>query len=164
MRSKLFWQYLVLEALLVIAGGAALFWGTKGIFFSALILTAINYFHSIPSSFWFWELLIISFALFGIIINIFFDYKTQHLRVVKVYIGSTASLLTAGVFLTLIPAFALWSFLIGLPLIFTYRQMPRTLYSQILFKFISPKIPLVFLSVKTFCKATISLERVAKFF
>ncbi|MGI6449761.1 MAG: hypothetical protein ACOX3R_05510 [Desulfitobacteriia bacterium] len=132
----MFWEYLVLEALLIVAGGASLFWGTKGVFLAAIILTIINYYHNYLEDFWHWEPIIIFIGLVGIILNYFLDKKTQQLRIIKVSMVSAASLLAAGAILPLIPAFLLWSLIIGLPLLFTYRQIPRALYLQVIFKFI----------------------------
>ena len=126
----------MLEALLMVAGGASLLWGTKGIFLSVLILTTINYYHNYYLDFWYWELIIIIIGLAGIILNSFLNRQTQNLRVLKVSMSSAASLFAAGVIFPLLPAFLLWSFLIGLPLIFNYRQIPPALRLHIIFKFI----------------------------
>lgn len=130
----MFLQYLLLEFILISLAGLS-FWGNKGILISGLILSALNIFHHYPA-FWNWEIIILGFVVSGIIVNFIFNKKTAHLRILKVSAGSVASLVASGLYLPLIPGFIAWTFTIALPILFTYREVPKALYLQIIFKFI----------------------------
>lgn len=132
----MFLQYLLLEFILISVAGLSCFWGNKGILTAGLILSTINIYYKYPSTFWQWEMIILGYLAVGIIGNLIFNRKTDHLRVLKVSAGSVAALFSSGLFLPLIPGFIAWTFTIALPLLFTYRQIPKTLYLQIIFKFI----------------------------
>lgn len=134
----MFLEYLFLEIFLIFVAGLSLFWGKKGMYFSLGIISIINFIANINylDSFWFWEIIILLFAFFGIIMSLIFDKKTNRLRMIKVTIGSMSTFIFFGILLPLLPALTLWSLFIGIPLLFTYRKIPKYLYPQIIFKFI----------------------------
>jgi hypothetical protein len=75
-------------------------------------------------------------SLLGGIVNYLLNKKTDKLRLVKVLTGSAVSLLSWGLFTPLIPGLFIWSILVGLPLVFSYRNIPKAFYLQLIFKFI----------------------------
>ena len=128
-----FLKLLVLQILLLYLAGLSFFIGIKGIWISGLIISVLNYSFN-HASFWHWELIIALFVLVGTAINLLLDRKTKQLRVVKVTTGSIISLLTAPIFFSFVPAFLIWTVLIGIPLGFTYRQISKYVYLQIFFR------------------------------
>lgn len=132
----MFGEYLLLEFFLLSAAGFTLLWNDKGIILSWGVLTAINLLHNYPYEFWYWEIIISLMALTGIALNYLLNKKTHHFRVLKVSTASAVSLLASGLVLPLFPAFLFWSFFLAVPLLFTYRTIPRAVYLQIIFKFI----------------------------
>ncbi len=134
----MFFEYLLLELFLISVAGLSLFWGSKGIYFSLGIISIINFLANANYryGFWFWEIIILLFAFFGLIIYFIFDKRTHQLGIIKVTTGSATTLLIFGVFLPLLPAFTLWSLIIGIPLVFASREISREQYRQLIFKFI----------------------------
>ncbi|NLI93626.1 MAG: hypothetical protein GX434_15970 [Peptococcaceae bacterium] len=132
----MFLKLLLLEFVLLSIAGFSLFGRNKGMILSTILVSLINYLINSPASFWFWEIIIMTYGILGILINSSFNHKTRHLRVVKVSAGSVAALLASGLFLPFFPALIAWTVGIGIPLIFTYREIPRSLFLQIIFKFI----------------------------
>ena len=129
-------EYLVLELFLIAATGFSFIWGYKGIFISSVLVTTVNIFNNYLFDYLFWEVIIFTYAFIGVAIKFFLDRKTNNLRVVKVTAGSAASLFFSGIFLPLILGMVIWSLLIGIPLTFSYRDMPSSAFLQIIFKFI----------------------------
>jgi len=134
----LFLEYLVLEFLLIVAAGSSLFGVTIGIISSWLLLSVINIVHNYYAfqGIYFWELIISVYSLCGWTINYLLNRKTRNLRLVKVTAGSAVSVLAFGVFLPLIPGLIIWTLIVGIPLAFTYREIPKAFYLQLIFKFI----------------------------
>lgn len=130
-----FLKLLGLELLLLYVAGLSFFAGVKGALISGIIISILNFILN-DSNFWDWQLIIILMVLVGILVNLVLDKKTDQLRVVKVTTGSITSLLTAPIFFSLAPALLIWVILIGIPLGFTYRNISKFLYIQILFRFI----------------------------
>lgn len=135
MNFLVFLNLVGLELLLLYIAGISFFAGVKGTLISGLLISILNYMLNY-SNFWDWQLIIILIVLIGILVNLLLDKKTDQLRVVKVTTGSIASLFTAPIFFSLIPAFLIWVVLIGIPLGFTYRNISKYLYLQIFFRFI----------------------------
>ncbi|RNC29708.1 MAG: hypothetical protein AWM53_00325 [Candidatus Dichloromethanomonas elyunquensis] len=132
----MFLKLLLLEFFLVSMAGLSLFGGSKGIMMSGIMISAVNLIGNFHSNFWFWESIIILYSVFGFTLNNFLNHKTDQMRVVKVTAGSVAALLAAGLLIPFIPGFIAWTLGIGIPLVFTYREIPKALYLQIIFKFI----------------------------
>jgi hypothetical protein len=118
--------------------GASFLWGTKGNITGFLLLSALNAFRYYYQAdiFWLWEIMIAFYSLLGGIVNYLLNKKTDKLRLVKVLTGSAVSLLSWGLFTPLIPGLFIWSILVGLPLVFSYRNIPKAFYLQLIFKFI----------------------------
>ena len=135
MNYLLFIKLLGLELLLLYLAGLTFFAGIKGIWISGIIISILNYIFNY-SGFWNWQLIIILLVLLGTLINLLLDRKTEQLRIVKVATGSALSLLTAPVFFSFIPAFLIWTLLIGIPLGFTYRKITKYVYLQIVLRFL----------------------------
>jgi len=122
------------------AAGFSLIGKSKGLAAGGLILSAINLFAYYTAgdwhALWFWQTVIVVYTVGGLLGNYFLNKKTAELRFLKVTAGSAVSVLSLGVFFPLIPAALIWGILAGLPLIFTYREVPKAFYLQIIFKFI----------------------------
>lgn len=132
----MFGELILLELMLILAAGLSLIWGYKGMLISWMLISLINYGYNHPEGFWFWEGLISSYTFLGVLINTYLGTITKNLRVLKVTAGSGGALITTAIFLPLFPAFLLWTVFLGIPLIFTYREISKAVPLQIFFKFI----------------------------
>jgi len=131
-------QLIVLELILLMVAGANILWGAKGILAGLIIVSAINCYYNclLENEFLFWQIIITLYVLIGLFLNYYLNKKTDQLRLVKVVTGSAVSGLAWSIFLPLIPGLLIWAFLIGIPLVFTYRKIPLFFYVQLFFKFI----------------------------
>jgi len=134
--KKLFLEYLILEFFLLVAFGVSLFARYKGMLFSALILSGINFINNTASNFWYWQIFIILFCILGVVLNRFFDRRNGDVRLLNITAGSSALLLGSLIVIPLIPGIVLWAVLIGLPLFFSISNIPKTVFIQLIFKFI----------------------------
>ncbi len=130
-----FLKLLVLQMILLYLAGLSLFTGIKGVWVSGFMISIMNYIFN-HSNFWSWQLIIVLVVFFGTAINLVLNKKTEQLRVVKLTTGSMISFLTAPIFFSFVPAFLIWTALIGLPLGFTYRKISKYVYLQIIIRFI----------------------------
>lgn len=127
--------FLVQFVLLYLAG-LTFIGGRNGIIGAAIVLSLLNYIVKYTHGFIFWQLIIAIYALTGLLINGWLNTRTNHLRLVKVSVGSIASLLTSGLLMPIIPAFLAWSVLLGIPLGFTYREIGKPVMIHMIFRFI----------------------------
>jgi len=134
--NLLFLEYVIVEFILISVAGFSLIWGNKGIVVAGVVITLLNFSGNNLSDFWYWEKIMGLYWIFGITCNYLLNRKTQHLRVIKVSIGTMASLFTSGLFVPFLAGLIAWVFMIVIPLAFTYREIPKSLYLQIIFKFI----------------------------
>lgn len=134
--NSLLLEYIILEFLLLAVSGLPLLWGNKGIILAGLVVTALNYHGNTSLEFWYWEQIIAIYLLLGLITNLVLNRKTENLRVVKVSGATLTSLLISPLFLPFFLGLAAWLLLIAIPLAFTYREIPKSVYLQIIFKFI----------------------------
>lgn len=128
---------IIMELSLLYAAGISFFGGTRGIIGSAVLLSVINkLLHNIPD-FTFWEIVIFCELILGISANYFIEKKTNLHQIFNISFGALSSIIIIGIFISLIPAFFIWLFLIGIPIIFTYKNPPiKWLYFHTLAKFI----------------------------
>ncbi|KUO66991.1 MAG: hypothetical protein APF84_17515 [Gracilibacter sp. BRH_c7a] len=131
----LFLKLIGLELLLLYVAGLSFFAGIKGILISGIFVSILNFIFNYQN-FWSWQLIIILMVMIGSLINYLLDKKTHELRIIKVTAGSIVSLFTAPIFFSIVPAFLIWIVIIGIPLGFTYRNITKFVYLQILFRFI----------------------------
>ena len=131
-------EFIILEFILILVAGACFLCGAKGILTALVLVSALNIFHNyfLVNEFWLWQIIIVAYTVFGFLLNYFFNKRTDELRVVKVAAGSAVSVLAWSIFMPLIPGLVIWAFLIGMPLVFTYRNIPGVFYAQLIFKFI----------------------------
>lgn len=129
------WQYILAEMIFLWAAGFS-FFGGKGLIGAFVCATAVNFWRNGAFFFLGWEVILVIYLFLGLGINYFFNRKTDGLRVVKVAAGSGSALLVAGMILPVIPAFMCWALVIGLPLLFTRRKLPKAVWLQIIFQFI----------------------------
>jgi hypothetical protein len=132
----MFFQLLLVEIFLIAAAGFALGGGNKGILIAGIIISVINLLGNNFPDFWFWEIILLLYCLSGVWVNFLLNRKTEQLRMVKVSAGSAAALLASGLFLPFWPGLFAWTLGIGVPLFFSYREVPKAFYLQIIFKFI----------------------------
>jgi hypothetical protein len=132
----LFLEYLVVEFVFISMGGISLFAGNKGILIAGLTATVLNVLVNSPADIIFWEPFVVSYCLVGLLINTVLNRRTDRLRVIKVSGGSGAALFASGLFFPMIAGFLAWLLILGIPLAFTYRETPKSVTIQIIFKFI----------------------------
>lgn len=131
-----FLKLLALEIVLVCAAGSSLIWNYIGVFFSGVIVSAINLVINPAQDFWFWESVIILYMALGLAANALLNRQTHDFRLIKVISGSGSSFIVLGIFIPFIPAALLWAIFIGIPLIFSYRSVSRFVVIQLFFRFI----------------------------
>ncbi|NLM20807.1 MAG: hypothetical protein GX207_03565 [Peptococcaceae bacterium] len=131
-------EFIILEFVLIIAAGTGFLWGAKGIITGAVLVSALNIFQNyfLVNEFWLWQIIIVGYAVLGLMMNYFFNKRTDELRLVKVTAGSAVSVLAWSIFMPIIPGLLIWALFIGMPLLFTYRNIPGVFYAQLIFKFI----------------------------
>ncbi|UWG95635.1 hypothetical protein LPY66_11980 [Dehalobacter sp. DCM] len=132
----LFLTFLALEMVLLCAAGSSLIWNTLGIVLSGVILSCVHFVINPAESFWLWEAIIITYMGLGLAINALLNRYTHNFRLLKVVSGSGVPLVVLGVFVPLLPAALLWSFFVGIPLLFTYRSVSKFVLLQLIFRFI----------------------------
>lgn len=135
-RSLVFLKLLALEIALVCAAGSSLLSNYVGVVFSGVILSTVNFILNPVEGFWFWEVMLILYTGLGLTVNALLNCKTDDFRLMKVISGSGTSLIVLGIFLPLIPAALLWMIFVGIPLVFTYRNVSRFVLLQLIFRFI----------------------------
>ncbi|CAA7601702.1 Hypothetical protein DEACI_2369 [Acididesulfobacillus acetoxydans] len=110
-------EWILVEGLLVWAGGLTFFGGVRGVLASAVVVTVLNFLLNGGPGFWFWEVILIVGSGSGIILLYFVGHKIGEQGVVQGLTGGLISLVLFGVFFTPVLGLLAWALLVGTGLI-----------------------------------------------
>lgn len=111
-----FWQYLVLEGLLLLAAGMTIVAGIRGITGAAVILSILIW-QARQEEFWIWELPFLGLVCASVLFLLLLSHKAQKSEFVMGLAGGMTSLVVFGSFLSPLIALILWALLIGTGLV-----------------------------------------------
>lgn len=111
-----FWQYLVLEGLLLLAAGITIVAGIRGITGAAVILSILIWLAR-QEEFWTWELPFLGLVCASVLFLLWLSNKAQKSEFMMGLAGGMTSLVVFGSFLSPLIALILWALLIGTGLV-----------------------------------------------
>lgn len=110
-------EWILVEGLLVWAGGLTFFGGRRGVLASTVVVSIVNVLLNPGAAFWSWEIVLLLGSAAGIILLYFVRHKIQKQGVVNGFTGGLLSLMLFGIFFTPLMGLLVWAMIVGTGLI-----------------------------------------------